>query len=187
MTIRLQEVHPALVHFPIALLPTAIAADAIGELAGSDPLLEAGRRLAPIAAASAVVAGAAGLVAQAAVRTDGESHGLLVTHRNLNLGLTALVTVLALVRSRRARPGPAYLLGGGLAVGVMAYTAAIGGRMVYKHGVGVEAAGGLREERAPPLDPRRPLATAEAAVDNAGSAARHASEHLAEGEVAPAL
>lgn len=58
--------------------------------------------------------------------------------------------------------------------------------MVYRHGVGVEAAGGLREERAPPLDPRRPLATAEAAIGNAGSAARHASEHLAEGEVAPA-
>lgn len=67
-------------------------------MAGSEPLLEAGRRLVPLAAASAVVAGAAGLVAQAAVRTEGKSHDLQVTHRNLNLGLTALVTVLALVR-----------------------------------------------------------------------------------------
>ena len=32
---RLQELHPALVHFPVTLLPVAIGADVIGRIAGS--------------------------------------------------------------------------------------------------------------------------------------------------------
>jgi uncharacterized membrane protein len=43
MAMRLQELHPSIVHFPIALLPTALAADALGPLSGSETLMEMGR------------------------------------------------------------------------------------------------------------------------------------------------
>ncbi len=38
MPIRLQQMHPALVHFPITLLPVAVGADLLGCLTGSKPL-----------------------------------------------------------------------------------------------------------------------------------------------------
>lgn len=38
MVMRLHEIHPSLVHFPIALLPTAIASDLVGTFTRSRPL-----------------------------------------------------------------------------------------------------------------------------------------------------
>lgn len=89
MTIRIREIHPVLVHFPIALLPLALAADWVGRLVRRPALMELGKKLMPAAAASAALSGAAGLVAQSAVKAEGPAHDLLVTHRNLNIGLLA--------------------------------------------------------------------------------------------------
>lgn len=187
MAVRLQEVHPSLVHFPIALLPTALAADALGRWTGSAALLEAGRRLMPAAAASAVVSALAGLAAQAAVKAEGEAHDLLVTHRNLNAGLTVLAVGLAATRLGRDKPGWGYLLAGLAGVATMAYTAAIGGRMVYAHGLGVEPADGVEESKAPEIRTDNLGEVAGVAADNIAHAARHALKHLKEGQIAPAL
>ena len=101
MPIGLQEMHPAVVHFPIAFLPLSLGADALGRLTGDYALLEMGRRTMPLAAAAAVNAAAFGLIAQQAVRAEGQAHDLLVTHRTLNAGLVALTTALAAARVRR--------------------------------------------------------------------------------------
>jgi uncharacterized membrane protein len=45
MPMRVHEVHPALAHFPVALLPTAVAADLIGRLNNNDSLMDMGRQL----------------------------------------------------------------------------------------------------------------------------------------------
>lgn len=42
MAMRLHELHPSLVHFPIALLPTSIGSDLVGTLTRSRRLLELG-------------------------------------------------------------------------------------------------------------------------------------------------
>src|SRR5688500_2682440 len=109
MSIRLQEVHPSVVHFPLALLPAAVAADLLGRATGSEALHEVGRVLMPVAAASAAVAAVTGLVAQEEVAVDGVAEELLVTHRNLNLSLVTLSTMLAAWRVRSERPSAGYL------------------------------------------------------------------------------
>ena len=104
MPMRVQEVHPAIAHFPVALLPTAVAADLIGTLTDNHSLMEIGRQLMPVAAASVAATDIAGFAAQEAVRTRDVSHDLLVTHRTLNIGLLALSLGLAAVRARSRRP-----------------------------------------------------------------------------------
>ena len=44
MAIRLQQMHPALVHFPIALLPLSIGADLLGCVTGSTSLHSFGQK-----------------------------------------------------------------------------------------------------------------------------------------------
>jgi uncharacterized membrane protein len=187
MAMRLQELHPAMVHFPIAFLPTALAADALGEITGNETLRAVGKHGMALAAGSAVVSAVLGLIAQEEVKAEGHAHDLLVTHRNLNLGLTALAVAMAAGRAKRRRPGLGYLLLGAAGLGVMNYSAYLGGHMVYDHGVGVKAAGGLRDGHVPELRPSDAGEVVERVAHDVPHGARHAAADLAGGEVAPAL
>src|SRR5690606_30235032 len=53
MAIRLQELHSAAVHLPIALLPIAVGTDLVGRATGSRQLMETGRLAIGLAAAGA--------------------------------------------------------------------------------------------------------------------------------------
>ena len=102
MAMRLQEVHPALVHAPITLFPLAVGADLLCRATGNEFLLETGRRVMPLAAAAAAVAAVFGLVAQEAVKTEGPTHDMLITlgflallRSEISLGtVAALLTIL---------------------------------------------------------------------------------------------
>lgn len=187
MSMRLQELHPALVHFPIALLPVAVGADLLGRATGSRTLLEAGRVGIQLAAGSAVVSAVAGLAAQEAVHAEGEAHDVLVTHRTLNIGLTAASLGMAAWRAGRRRPTTGYLALGLAALGVMGYSAYLGGHMVYELGVGVREAGGLNEARAPEVVPGQLAESARVGAANVADGARHAAGEMAGGELLPYL
>jgi uncharacterized membrane protein len=187
MPVGLQEMHPAVVHFPIALLPLSLGADALGRLTGDYTLMEMGRRTMPVAAASAINAAAVGLMAQQAVRAEGQAHDILVTHRTLNAGLVALTTAMAVARVRRQRPGLGYLALGLSALGVMGYSAYLGGRLPYEHGVGVKPAAGLNEARGPEVGLGNVGESARIAAQNLADGARRAAAETASGELAPVL
>lgn len=184
---RIQELHPALVHFPITLLPSAVAIDALGRATGNETLLETGRRGMAAAAVGAAVAGVAGLIAQEASRFDREGRELLVTHRTLNLGLLGLTGLLAVRRARRDRPSIGYLLAGAAAVGVMTYSAYLGGHMVYEHGVGVKKGGGLRRRAAPELRPGEARRALRMSGRHVARGARNTARDVARGNLAPWL
>lgn len=187
MALRIHHLHPSLAHFPLTLLPASLALDLIGRASGSEPLMAVARHLMPLAAGSAVATGVAGLVAQEAVRTTGRAHDVLVTHRNLNLGLIGLTAALAAWRGKRLRPSAGYLLTGLAGVAAMNYTAYLGGEMVYVHGVGVESANGLKKSEAPEIR-RGQLATVlRMSAAHAMHALQHAMRHLMDGEIAPFL
>jgi uncharacterized membrane protein len=144
MAVRLREVHPAVVHAPIALLPLALVADVLGRVTRRRALREAGRHLMPVAAVSAAAAALTGLVAQHEVQADGRAREMLVTHRTVNLAVVGLTTLLATWRWRQRTPSPGYLALGVAGVGLLGYSAFLGTKMVYAHGVGVDATGGIR-------------------------------------------
>jgi uncharacterized membrane protein len=187
MAMKLHEIHPSIVHFPLALLPASLALDTIGQLTGSRGVMNVARALAIGASAAGAVAGVAGLVAQQTVRAEGEAHKALVTHRNLNIGLLALTTTLASVRMSRERPGLLYLMAGFAGVAAMNYTAYLGGKMVYTHGVGVERLGGVREGQSMEIRRGSYGLAARTALTHIGRGIVQIFRELLRGEVAPLL
>lgn len=186
MTLRLTEIHPSVVHFPIALLPASLALDAAGKATGDSGLSRAGAVLMPAALGGALVAAVAGVLAQGAGRfRDRESHEHLVTHRTLNTALTVAMAAMTVHRLRQRTPGPGYLLAGLAAVAAMGYSAYLGGRMTYEHGVGVAAAGGLRDETT--IGEDSVGSVARNAVADVVRAEKETLEETARGEFVPSL
>lgn len=186
--VRLQEVHPSVVHFPIAFLPLAIGADAIGRATDNRSLMAVGRTAIALAAGGAAIAGATGLIAQQEVDADGRALDLLVTHRNLNLVALAGATALAVTRWTAKKPGIGYLLAGLASVALVGYTAYLGGHMVYEYGVGVKAADGLKKEgTVPALVPGQLRRAAREAGRDLVQGAQLTVKEIGEGKLAPAI
>ncbi|WP_230467849.1 DUF2231 domain-containing protein [Lujinxingia vulgaris] len=188
MATRLHVLHPMLVHMPLALMPVAIGADVLGKFTGQRGLCELGRRAMGLTAVGGVLSSVSGLVAQEAVHLEGEeARAKLVTHRNLNLGITAAALVMVGWRRRMKEPSPGYLLSGFGGLAGLFYTAWLGGELVYRHGAGVERAGGVREEKSPELLPKNARRVVGTGAANVREGAKHVVEELKDGEVAPQL
>ncbi|RKG68226.1 DUF2231 domain-containing protein [Corallococcus sp. CA054B] len=133
----LHELHPSVVHMPLALLPTAAVADLIVVTTGDRAWEKVGRRLWVAGAASAVFAGVAGLAASQEVRMDApRARKMTVVHGVGN----ALITLgaLGLMAWRMGRPPTIVTTALGLAACASALvTAALGGKMVYEQGIGI--------------------------------------------------
>ena len=188
MAIRTHEVHPAIVHFPITLLPIAVGADLLGRATRSPALREVGRWAMPLTSASAAVSAVTGLVAQEEVRAEGRAHDLLVTHRNMNLGFLGVSALMAVWRFRRPEPTASYLALGLASLGAVGYSAYLGSKMVYEYGVGVDAAHGLaRPEGAPEIAPGNLAEAARSAVQDVQRGIPHVVDSLREGEIVPEI
>lgn len=186
MALRLEELHPTLVHFPLGLVPLAVAADWIATMRDDDALHEAARVAIRVAAVGAVAAASTGLIAGEEVN-EGSAHDLLSTHRNLNAAATVTTLAMASWRSRHDRPGPVYLAVGLAAVGLLGYSAYLGGKMVYAHGVAVQPAGGVSRPEAPTMRVGRLRAFATAALVDLVNGVRHMVQELASGKLVPHL
>ena len=170
----LPNLHPAVVHFPIALLPAALLFDLLLLFMPGRPWLDrAAATLYALAAAGAFVAVQAG---KAAEETIGELaprvHHLFEEHEHLGTwslyALAALAIVRALLTWRDLRTDVVprgfvrflVLLAGCAAFALLASAADHGGKLVYRHGVAVTsdapappAAPGSHAEPAPPGAP----------------------------------
>lgn len=187
MAIRLQQMHPALVHFPIALMPLAIGADLLGCMTGSTSLHSFGQKAIVVAAAGAMAAAVTGLIAGEEVNVEGESQDMLITHRNLNFVATIVVNGMALWRINRRRPNAAYLGAGAAGVGILAYTASLGGKLVYDVGVGVEPAQGVYRSGAPTLKAGQVDSFLKAAATDLVHGVQHMVQEVANGRLVPTV
>jgi uncharacterized membrane protein len=188
MAMRLQELHAAAVHLPVTVFPIAVGVDLAGRATGHRGLLAAGRRAIGVAAAGAIVSALTGLIAQEEVNVEGEAMDMLITHRNLNLVATVVATAMASWRAGRERPSTGYLAVGLAGVGVLTYTAYLGGTLVYQYGVGVAPAGGQYREDAPELgvDGETGEFLTDAGTDLVHGV-KHLAQEVAQGKLAPSL
>ena len=147
MALRTYELHPAVVHAPLALLPTAAVMDL---LACSSPrrrrLDRTGLALWWATAGSALVAGLSGMAASQEIepRTD-RARDVMFLHGIGNAGLVVAALGLAVYRTRH-RASLTSAVAGLVAAGAATYTAYLGGELVYAHGVGVVPLGGAAAE-----------------------------------------
>ena len=141
------NLHPLLVHFPIALLAAATLLDfgrlVVGRIGGVGVVN--GLYLAGTAMAAATYL--SGRNAALTVFIPGMAHGAVDEHWTLAmwcLGYFVVVTTARLVLRRdlkAGRRGPAFgfVVAGLIGLALLTETAEHGGRLVYEHGVGVAA------------------------------------------------
>lgn len=142
MPIRVHELHPALIHAPLVLLPAAAIVDVAAVTSRRRlrrfGLEMAGRRLWWAAVGTGLVAGLAGMAASQEIRLDDEAaQDAMWLHGIGNFTILLAGAGLGAWRSaHRATPASAAI--GASAVAAAVYTAWLGGELVYTHGAGVK-------------------------------------------------
>jgi uncharacterized membrane protein len=133
----LHELHPSVVHAPLALLPTAAVADLIAVATGDRAWAKVARRVWVAGTLSGVFAGVAGLAASQEVRMDSpRARDMTFLH---GIGNAAILLGAMGVTAWRLKREPTVLstVLGLSACGLALYTASLGGKMVYELGVGI--------------------------------------------------
>src|SRR5262249_38454481 len=137
------NVHPLLVHFPIALLPVSVGLDLLGAVMKRRDAETAARWTLWLGAVGAALAVYTGHGAAEALqpRVSAEAQALLSTHHHLAIGVLAAAFALSLWRLFVPAPPrrwhAAYLV---VAVGLVAalvIVSDLGGQLVFLHGVAV--------------------------------------------------
>jgi uncharacterized membrane protein len=187
MAMRLHEMHPALVHVPITLLPLAVGADLLGRMTGDKSLLSFGQKAICASAVGAVASALTGLIAGEEVNVEGASRDMLMTHRNLNFVATLVAGGMALWRANHEKPSAVYLGTGAVGVAVLAYTAYLGGKLVYGAGVGVEPAHGVYRPDAPSLRSGQVGSFIGTAATDLAHGVQHMVQEVGQGQLVPTL
>ncbi len=143
---HVQNVHPLVVHFPLALLPAAALFYLLAWLAGRESLGWTALWLLVLGTASGAIAAGTGLYGSEGVMVDPTvREQLLEPHETWmlsTLGLSAGLTLWAVAgRPFPARGRAVFMLLLLVLVGVMAHGADYGGRLVYDYNAGGNACG----------------------------------------------
>ena len=143
---HLQNLHPVVVHFPIAFLFGATLLYFVGALSGNESISGAALWVLVFGAIGALLSAGTGLYASEGVMiAPTVRDALLIRHRNLMVAVTALTGVLT-VWAVAARPLPrrgrwAFLMGLIAMCVLIARGADYGGRLVYDYNAGGNACG----------------------------------------------
>lgn len=138
------NIHPLLVHFPIAFLMGFFLLDLCGSLFNKDSWRELAGGLLYLGFIAAGAAVIAGLIAEASVEHGENVHLILKKHKFFGISVFCLSTVLALWRilngwAMKGVQNVVYLLFAFLLTILIILGVDLGGLMVYKHGVAVDA------------------------------------------------
>jgi nitrite reductase/ring-hydroxylating ferredoxin subunit/uncharacterized membrane protein len=134
-----EPLHVVLTDVPIGAWTVAMFFDVIDSVASSQKFAMAAEASTAIGILGAVGAAATGLTDWSDVDPPARTMGLL--HGVLNIGTTALFTTSLLLRHNKNRAGGR--IAAALGYALMTYSAHLGGKMVYKHRVGVDRTDGL--------------------------------------------
>ena len=158
-SLTLPPLHPALVHFPIALITVSFFTDLIARLTGSPSLRTAGWWMLVAGTICTLITVPLGYFDMNRATLDARTHEFVDLH--LRIGWLLLICVILLVMRRayfRSHPekwvGSGYLFVAFLVTILVLFQGWYGGEMVYSHGAGVSAAGQGTESMAVA---RRPL------------------------------
>lgn len=139
------NLHPLVVHFPLALFPSFLLLELIALPARSDLLRHAATWMLYLGTLGAAAAVLAGFHAEETVDHSEEVHAIMERHETYGLAVLGMGLTLSLWRM--LRPGRvrglnhwAQLASAFVLVGMMVQGADLGGLMVYQHAVAVRAA-----------------------------------------------
>lgn len=136
----LANIHPLLVHFPIAFLSLFIAIDLIGTATKKSDLRKFAGNLLYLGTLFAGLTVWAGFHAAETVPHGHNVHDIMERHEHLGISILGLSLALSAWRLRRPVEGfGIYNVLSIILAGVLIFGADLGGLMVYKYGVAVTA------------------------------------------------
>ncbi len=142
--------HPLLVHFPIAFLSVFFALDVIGTLAKKTQWRSVASWFLYLGTVAAAFTVLTGLIAADSVAHGEDVHGIMENHEKIGISILSLATVLSVwrIKSGALIQGGAnsfFLLLSALLFVLIMLGADLGGFMVYKFGVAVNAGPASKE------------------------------------------
>lgn len=140
----LPNIHPLIIHFPIVLFPTFFIMDIVGSLMKNKELRRMASGLLYLGAVSSVFTVIAGFQAASNVPHGLEVHAILEQHKWYGLFVAMLGLILSVWRFRSRlffckEANVFHLISSALLCAMLTLGADLGGLMVYKFGIGVEA------------------------------------------------
>ncbi len=140
----MDNIHPMLVHFPIAFFSVFFVLDVVGSLAKKPQWRSVASWLLYLGTFAAVFTVIAGFVAANSVAHGDNVHDIMERHEHIGVSVLCLAVLLSFWRAKIGvlMAGGAnnfFLLLAALLCGLMVAGADLGGLMVYKYGVAVEA------------------------------------------------
>ena len=147
----LQNLHPLFVHFPIVLLTLFFVIDLLATLIKNTNLHKVADWFLYLGTVFAAVTIATGLLAASSIAHGDDVHEIMETHEHLGITILSLATGLSIWRffAKSAFQGAAnavFLFLAGLLSIFILFAADLGGLMVYKYGVAVEAVADQQSE-----------------------------------------
>ena len=139
------NIHPLLVHFPIALLCAAAAVDVVGCALRRNTLHQVATLLYVLGTGGAIAAYVTGRAASQTIWFPGMAQAVVREHWDWafrTVWFFAIVTLLRVVLLRPSRREPSraivatFALVGLVGIGLLIETGDRGGQLVYQHGVG---------------------------------------------------
>jgi uncharacterized membrane protein len=139
------NIHPIIVHFPIALIVVVAIFDLIGLVLKKKRFVQTANILTVFAVLGTIMAVASGLLAAESVWHTDFGHELLETHETVGFIFTGILVVLAIFRFAVGerlfgKAGWIAFVLSMAAAAVVAYGSYLGGEMVYRYGTGVKEA-----------------------------------------------
>ena len=140
----MENIHPLLVHFPIAFLSAFFALDVVGTLAKKTQWRSVASWFLYFGTVAAALTVIAGFIAANSVVHGEDVHGIMEHHENIGISVLSLSIVLSVWRMKsgaliRGGANSFFLLLSALLFVLIMLGADLGGFMVYKYGVSVES------------------------------------------------
>ncbi len=149
------RLHAALNDLPPALLPLSVVFDLLGNFFKRESLKAAAFWTLVFGVLGTGAAIAAGMFASQVVQHSDQAHAIMETHETLAFIVLGIFGVLAIWRIVRRgvwseREQPIALTAGVIGIAILMYTAALGGKLMFDHALGVPTArlGAIATERA---------------------------------------
>ena len=141
----MDNIHPLLVHFPIAFLSTFFVLDLVGTLAKKPHWRNVASWLLYLGTVAAAFTVTAGFIAAGSVAHGDDVHAIMERHEHFGVSVLSLAVLLSAWRMKsggviQGGANSFFLILAGLLCVLMLLGADLGGLMVYKYGVAVKAA-----------------------------------------------
>jgi uncharacterized membrane protein len=141
----MDNIHPLLVHFPIAFLSAFFALDLVGTLAKKPQWRSVASWFLYLGTIAAIFTVIAGLMAASSVAHGENVHDIMERHEHFGISVLSLATLLSIWRMKsgsliRGGTNVFFLTLSAVLCVLMMLGADLGGLMVYKYGVAVKAA-----------------------------------------------